>query len=118
MIEVSKGAAKTAFVQLLQLISYYKKHIYTQNRGMTETAGTGATLCCTLKGVEDPTDTFRRYFYAKLYLVDSTEGRHIDRLPPDGTCTANTGGILTGPAVDDGIDQDLEGILEVKGKKN
>lgn len=41
---------------------------------------------------------------AKFYLVDSTEGRHVDSLPPDGTCTTNTGGILTRSTVDDGID--------------
>lgn len=52
------------------------------------------------------------FFIAKFYLVDSTEGRHVDSLPPDGTCTTNTGGILTRSTVDDGIDQDLEGILE------
>lgn len=61
-----------------------------------------------------PIYTFKNIYYVTFYLVDSTEGRHIDSLPPDGTCTTNTGGILTGPAVDDGIDQDLEGILEVK----
>lgn len=54
-----------------------------------------------------------QFLYAKFYLVDSTEGRHVDSLPPDGTCTTNTGGILTRSTVDDGIDQDLEGILEV-----
>lgn len=52
--------------------------------------------------------------HAGCYLIDSTEGRHVDSLPPDGTCTANTGGILPGPAVDDGIDQNLEGILAAK----
>lgn len=59
-------------------------------------------------------NSLKAYFYAGLYLVDSTEGWHIHSLPPDGTCTTNTGGILTGPAVDDGIDQDLEGILGTK----
>lgn len=51
------------------------------------------------------------------YLVDSTEGRHIHSLPPDGTGTTDTGGVLTGSTVDDGIHQDLEGILGTKFKK-
>lgn len=45
------------------------------------------------------------------HLVDSTEGRHIHSLPPDSTSTTNTGRVLTGSAVDDGIHQDLEGVL-------
>lgn len=52
----------------------------------------------------------------KDYLVDSTEGRHIHSLPPDGTSTSDTSGVLTGSAVDDGIHQDLEGILGKKFK--
>lgn len=52
----------------------------------------------------------------KPYLVDSTEGRHIHSLPPYSTRTTNTGGVLTGSAVDDGIYQDLEGILWTKCK--
>lgn len=47
----------------------------------------------------------------KCYLVDSTEGGHIHGLPPDGTSTTDTSGVLTGSAVDDGIHQDLEGVL-------
>lgn len=45
------------------------------------------------------------------YLVDPTEGRHIHSLPPDGTGTTDTGRVLTGSTVDDGIHQDLEGVL-------
>lgn len=50
----------------------------------------------------------------KDHLVDSTEGWHIHSLPPDGTSTTNTGGVLTGSAVDDGVHQDLEGVLEME----
>lgn len=52
----------------------------------------------------------------KRYLVDSTERRHIHSLPPDGTSATDTGGILSGSAVDDGVDQDLEGVLGRKCK--
>lgn len=51
------------------------------------------------------------------YLVDSAKRRHVHSLPPDGTSTTDTGGVLTGPAVDDGIDQDLQRILETKLEK-
>merc|ERR1712112_466182 len=44
-------------------------------------------------------------------LVDPPEWRHIDSLPPDSTSTTNTGGVLTGPRVNDGIHQNLEGVL-------
>lgn len=64
---------------------------------------------------QSPIDRYKSNLCVKLYLVDSPEGGHIHSLPPDGTCTTNTGGVLTGPAVDDGIDQDLEGILATKG---
>merc|ERR1740128_970424 len=47
-------------------------------------------------------------------LVDPPEGRDIDGLTPNGSLTSDTGGVLTGSGVDDGIDQDLEGVL-VKG---
>lgn len=50
------------------------------------------------------------------YLVDSAEGRHIHSLPPDGTGTADTGGVLTGSTVDDGVHQDLKGILGTEFK--
>lgn len=52
------------------------------------------------------------------YLVDSTEGRHVHGLPPDGTGTTDTGGVLTGSTVDDGIHQDLEGILGTHLKRS
>ena len=40
-------------------------------------------------------------------LVDSPEGRDIDGLTADGTLGANTGGVLTGPSVDNGVNEDL-----------
>ena len=45
------------------------------------------------------------------YLVDSPERRHINSLPPNGTSTPNTSGVLTGSGVDDGVNQDLERVL-------
>ena len=48
------------------------------------------------------------------YLVDSPEGADIDGLTPDGTGTSNTGGVLTRSGVDDGINQNLNGVLEKK----
>ena len=44
-------------------------------------------------------------------LVDTAEGRDIDGLATDGTGGTNTGGVLTGTAVDDGVDGDLDGVL-------
>lgn len=44
-------------------------------------------------------------------LVDAAEGRHIDGLATDGTGGSDTGGVLTGTAVDDGVDGDLDGVL-------
>ena len=44
-------------------------------------------------------------------LVDSPQWRHVDGLPPDGTSTSDTGGVLTRSRVDDSIDNDLEGVL-------
>ena len=44
-------------------------------------------------------------------LVDTAEGRDIDSLATDGTGGTNTGGVLTGTAVDDGVDGDLDGVL-------
>ena len=49
-----------------------------------------------------------------IYLVDSPEGADIDGLTPDGTGTSNTGGVLTRSGVDDGINQNLNGVLEKK----
>lgn len=51
------------------------------------------------------------------HLVDSAEGRHIYSLPPDGTSTTDTGGVLTGSTVDDGIHQDLKGVLGITKEK-
>ena len=48
---------------------------------------------------------------ASAYLVDPAERRHVHRLPPHNAGTADTGGVLTGSAVDDGVDQDLQGVL-------
>jgi hypothetical protein len=42
--------------------------------------------------------------------VDTAEGRDIDGLATDGTGGTNTGGVLTGTAVDDGINSDLDGV--------
>merc|ERR1719427_931783 len=44
-------------------------------------------------------------------LVDSPQRRHIDSLPPDSSSTSNTGGVLTRSGVDDGIDDNLKGVL-------
>lgn len=44
-------------------------------------------------------------------LVDAAEGRHVDGLAPDGAGGADTGGVLAGSAVDDGVDGDLDGVL-------
>ena len=46
------------------------------------------------------------------YLVDSAQWGHVHSLPPHGTSATDTGGVLTGSTVDDGVHQDLEGILE------
>ena len=45
-------------------------------------------------------------------LVDAAEGGHIDGLTTNGTLRSNTGGILSGSSVDDGIDQNLQ--IQVK----
>jgi hypothetical protein len=44
-------------------------------------------------------------------LVDTAEGRDIDGLATDGTGGTDTGGVFTGTAVDNGIDDDLDGVL-------
>jgi len=44
-------------------------------------------------------------------LVDSAEGGDIDGLTTDGTSRTDTGAVLAGTAVDDGIDSNLNGIL-------
>lgn len=42
--------------------------------------------------------------------VDTTKGRHIDSLTTDSTSVTDTGRVFTGPSVDDGIDEDLDGV--------
>ena len=44
-------------------------------------------------------------------LVDAAEGRHIDGLATHGSCAADTGGVLAGSAVDNGVNGDLDGVL-------
>ena len=41
-------------------------------------------------------------------LVDTAERGDIDGLATDGTLRTDTGGILTGTSVDDGVDENLE----------
>ena len=50
-------------------------------------------------------------------LVHTPQGGHIDGLATDGTGTTDTGGVLTGSGVDDGVDQHLQGVLEWKMKE-
>ena len=57
---------------------------------------------------------YKWWHYVISYLVDSPEGADIDGLTPDGTGTSNTGGVLTRSGVDDGINQNLNGVLEKK----
>lgn len=44
-------------------------------------------------------------------LVDAAEGGNVDSLSADDTTGANTGGVLAGASVGDGVDEDLEGVL-------
>ena len=44
-------------------------------------------------------------------LVDTTEGGDIDGLATDGTGGTDTGGIFAGTGVDDGINENLDGVL-------
>ena len=44
-------------------------------------------------------------------LVDPPERGHIDSLTPDSTSRTNTGGVLTGAAVDDSVNGNLDGVL-------
>ena len=55
---------------------------------------------------------------ASRYLVDSAERGHIHSLPPDGTGTTDTGGVLTGSTVDDGVHQNLEGVLQQEDRND
>lgn len=42
--------------------------------------------------------------------VDTSERRHIDRLSAHSARRANAGRVLTGTSVDDGVNQDLDGV--------
>ena len=44
-------------------------------------------------------------------LVDSPQWGHIHSLSPDGTCSADTSGVLTWSAVRDSVHQHLQRIL-------
>lgn len=44
-------------------------------------------------------------------LVDSSQRRDIDSLSADGTAGTDSGGVLTGTAVLDGVEEDLERVL-------
>lgn len=44
-------------------------------------------------------------------LVDTAERRDIDSLSADGTGGTDSGGVLTGTAVDNGVNGDLDGVL-------
>jgi hypothetical protein len=44
-------------------------------------------------------------------VVDTSKGRHIDGLTSDHTRTSDTGRVLTGSGIDNGIDDDLHGVL-------
>ena len=46
-----------------------------------------------------------------IYLVNSSEWRHINSLSSDSSSTSNTCRVLTWSRVDDGVDQDLEWVL-------
>ena len=44
-------------------------------------------------------------------LVHAPQGRHVDGLPAHGPGGTDTGAVLAGAAVDNGVDGDLDGIL-------
>jgi hypothetical protein len=44
-------------------------------------------------------------------LVDSSEGRNVDGLSSDGTSGSNTGGVLSGTGLNDGLEKDFERVL-------
>lgn len=44
-------------------------------------------------------------------LVDTAQRRHIDGLATDGTLGTDTGGVLTGTAVDNSVNSNLERAL-------
>ncbi len=43
-------------------------------------------------------------------LVDAAEGRDVDGLPAHSACGSDTCAVFAGPAVDDGVDGDLQGV--------
>jgi hypothetical protein len=47
-------------------------------------------------------------------VVHTAQGRDIDRLAADGSGTTDAGRVLTGASVDDGVDEDLEGVLQTE----
>ena len=49
--------------------------------------------------------------FSFVYLVDSSERRHIHSLSSDSSSATNTSGVFSGSRVDDGVDQDLERVL-------
>ena len=51
------------------------------------------------------------HFFSFVYLVDSSERRHIHSLSSDSSSATNTSGVFSGSRVDDGVDQDLERVL-------
>lgn len=46
-----------------------------------------------------------------VYLVDPAEWGHIHSLSPDRSSSADTGGVFTWAAVNDGVHQNLQGVL-------
>jgi len=44
-------------------------------------------------------------------LVDSSERRNVDSLSSDGTTGSDTGGVLSGTGLNDGLKDDVEGVL-------
>ena len=44
-------------------------------------------------------------------LVNPSEGGDINSLSSDGTLRSNTGAVLSRAGVDDGVDEDLDGVL-------
>lgn len=86
--------------------------------------GEGVTLSDTLGGVDElvseslshalvgSESRFSRSLAEQVdSLVDSSEGRNINSLPSDGTTGADTGGVLSGTGLNDGLEDDLKGIL-------
>lgn len=45
------------------------------------------------------------------YLVDTAQGGNVHSLSTDCTSAADTGRVLAGSRVNDGVNQDLQGVL-------